>query len=83
MRTCDCGWIADWDLGDSCTLYMLGSAIRMWAGSGEPPPPGTRRFEDEGSSAGSWGLRLAPSDDTIISEARPGRAACAVSILIP
>jgi hypothetical protein len=31
MRTCDCGWIAEWDLGDkhSCTLYMLGSAIRM------------------------------------------------------
>ena len=39
MRTCDCGWIADWDLGDklSCTLYMLGSAIRMWArGPGSP-----------------------------------------------
>lgn len=38
MRTCDCGWIADWDLGDkrSCTLYMLGSDV----GAGEPPGRG-------------------------------------------
>lgn len=38
MRTCDCGWIADWDLGDklSCTLYMLGSAIRMTDVGGVP-----------------------------------------------
>jgi hypothetical protein len=44
MRTCDCGWIADWDLGDklSCTLYMLGSAIRMPCGRG----PGSPRAGD-------------------------------------
>ena len=49
MRTCDCGWIAEWDLGGkpSCTLYMLGSAIRMWARRGAPARgPGTRRCED-------------------------------------
>jgi hypothetical protein len=44
MRTCDCGWIAEWDLGGkhSCTLYMLGSAIRMWAGSPRRGPGGAR-----------------------------------------
>jgi hypothetical protein len=71
MRTCDCGWIADWDLGDkhSCTLYMLGSDV-----GGEPP--GTR-WEDDGLSS-SCHLRPC-SDDITLTEAKPGRAACAVS----
>ena len=45
MRTCDCGWIAEWDLGDkiSCTLYMLGIGDSDVGGE---PPPGTRRCED-------------------------------------
>jgi len=60
MRTCDCGWIADWDLGDklSCTLYMLGSAIRMWAGSGEPPRrgPGGSRTRARPQAPGAFAL---------------------------
>jgi hypothetical protein len=39
MRTCDCGWIAEWDLGKE--LYIVHARI----GDSEPPP-GTRRCED-------------------------------------
>ena len=62
MRTCDCGWIADWDLGDklSCTLYMLGDR-RFGCGRGPGRAPAARAGDPEVRGRGLVRRLLGPS----------------------